>query len=106
MYGPYPLWKLEEVVETGMIGVYVLSRGGQRVHYVGRSDYDLRARVRQSAQLDSYTHFWFGYASSPMQAYKAECELWHRHQPPDNQNHLAVPAGTSWRCPAAGCPWS
>ena len=106
MKGPYSLRKLDALVETCMIGAYVLSRGGQRVHYVGRSDSNLRARIQQSAKLDGYTHFWFGYASSPMQGFKAECQLWHRFQPVDNENHPAVPAGANWRCPVRGCQWS
>lgn len=104
MSGPYPLSKLEVVVDSESIGVYVLSRGGQHVHYVRRPDADLRARIRKSAQPDSCTYFWFGYESSPMNAYKAECELWHKYQPPDNLIHPAVPAGANWRCPTAGCP--
>lgn len=106
MYGPCTLSSLEATVELAYIGVYMLSRGGRRVHYVGRSDSDLRARIRKSGQMDSYTHFWFRYERSPMQAYKAECKLWHKYHPPDNLNHPAVPSGTNWRCPVTHCPWS
>ncbi len=53
-FKPHPLSEFEEVVETRTIDVYVLRRGGKRVCYLGRSDYDLRARIRQSGQLDSF----------------------------------------------------
>ena len=106
MHGSYPLSKLEITVDSRCIGVYVLSRDGRHVHYAGRSDSDLRSRIRKSADEDSYTHFWYDYETSPMNAYRAECSLWHRYQPPDNINHPAVPAGTNWRCPVRSCPWS
>lgn len=106
MHGPYPLSKLQATVDLRCIGVYVLSRDGRHAHYAGRSDSDLRSRIRKSTDEDSYTHFWYSYETSPMNAYRTECELWHRYQPPDNINHPAVPAGTNWRCPVRGCPWS
>ncbi len=106
MQGPFPLSQLDLTLAPGTIGVYILSRNGRTVHYVGRSDADLGARIRQSAQTDAYLYFWFRYESSPMNAYRTECAWWHEYQPTDNVNHPAVPAGTSWRCPVAGCPWS
>jgi hypothetical protein len=104
--GPYYVGDLDRIVAAGAVGVYILSRDGRTAHYVGRSDADLRTRIWQSAQADGYLYFWFGYETSPMNAYRAECVLWHRYQPPDNLNHPAVPPGTNWRCPVSGCPWS
>lgn len=106
MRGPFPLNQLDVTVVSGAIGVYVLSGNGKTAHYVGRSDSDLRARIRQSAQMDSYLHFWFAYETSPMSAYRTECQWWHQYGPTDNQNHPAVPASTNWRCPIVGCDWS
>ena len=66
------------------MGVYVLSRNGTSQSYVGRSDSDLRQRIVSSASEGNYRSFWFDYASSPMDAYKYECELYHKYNPPDN----------------------
>lgn len=88
------------------MGVYVFSRNGRTASYVGRSDYDLRQRMLQSALESNYAAFWFDYASSPMDAYKYECYLYHRFNPPDNAVHPATPPYTNWRCPDTECPWN
>jgi hypothetical protein len=105
--GSYPISHVSVYVSGDAIGIYALSRdGGRSKHYIGRSDTDLRSRIVSSGSQGSYTHFWFDYESSPMQAYKDECELYHEVNPPDNAVHPAVPPGTNWRCPILGCPWS
>jgi len=104
--GPYPVSQISDKIDPETIGVYMLSRGGRTVHYVGRSDSDLQKETRYSSSLSDYSHFWFEYASSPMQAYKRECVLYHYHDPVDNTNHPAVPSGTNWRCPVNGCEWN
>lgn len=106
MNGPYLIVDISTFVDAGTMGVYILTRNGRTAHYVGRSDTDLRREIRESATLGPYTHFWYAYESSPMQAYKSECCLWHKYDPPDNDIHPAVPAGTNWRCPVEGCQWS
>lgn len=87
-------------------GVYILSRDGKTVTYVGRSDTDLRSRINQSEREGVYTHFWFEYTASARDAYLKECEYFHKYRPPDNSKHPSVPVGTNWRCPIIGCPWS
>ena len=103
--GPYTLSRAGALARTGP-GVYVPSRGGKTVAYVGRSDADVRSRLSQSAAAGSYSHFWVEYASSPRDAYLKECEYYHQYNPGDNVNHPAVPPGANWRCPVRGCPWS
>ena len=105
MYGPYPLNEINRV-DSGYIGVYLLSRNGVTIHYVGRSDSDLYWRLQKSIKEgERYRFFWFDYESSPMRAYKRECALWHRYGPVDNTLHPAIPPYTSWRCPHKGCKW-
>lgn len=104
--GPYTVSRAAVYVRENTPGVYVLSRDGRTAAYVGRSDADLLSRLLQSARQGPYTDFWFEYETSPMQAYKYECELYHTYNPPDNRVHPAVPPGTNWRCPILGCPWS
>ncbi len=106
MCGPFPVSDVSEEIDHDYVGVYVLSRDGKNIHYVGRSDSDLQGRSRESiAEGDGYTVFWFNYETSPMQAYKSECYLYHKYDPPDNSIHPAVPKGANWRCPIEGCPW-
>jgi len=104
--GPYLLSEVSLRVQPASMGVYVLSRNGTEKSYVGRSDSDLQQRISNSASQGNYVAFWFDYASSPMDAYKYECELYHEYDPPDNDVHPAVPSYANWRCPIRGCPWS
>jgi len=107
MKGPY---KLSQVKLSDMPirpGVYILSRGGTRISYVGRSDTDVIKRILQSKnEGEGYTYFYYKYSTSPMQAYRSECILWHKYNPPDNSKHPKIPHGTFWRCPVRGCNWS
>ena len=104
LHGVYDLAMVSLVVQPFTIGVYALSGDGRHVDYVGRSDSDLPARIRQSANAGlGYRHFWFDYASSPTQACRYECGLFHYYDPPRNTNHPTVPPGARWRCPMAGC---
>jgi excinuclease UvrABC nuclease subunit len=87
-------------------GVYVNTWKG-RVAYVGRSDSDVRARASQSHSQGDYDQTITIYeTSSKHEAYLLECRLFHKHDPIDNEIHPRVPAGTNWRCPVKGCPWS
>jgi hypothetical protein len=106
MEGPYSVDEMSDFVDSGYVGVYVLSRRADAVAYVGRSDSDIRRRLSRSIQEGTgYRYFWFCYESSPMQAYKRECRLYHRYQPPDNTVHPAVPPDANWRCPVSDCEW-
>jgi excinuclease UvrABC nuclease subunit len=87
-------------------GVYIFKRKGHVV-YVGRSDSNVSARESES--------FWQGecdlasdlyQTTSRREAYLLECQLFHRHNPIDNEIHPRVPAGTNWRCPVEGRCWS
>lgn len=107
MKGSYLISRLGFYVKETSPGAYILSRDGRTVHYVGRSDTDLAARIKSPAEeRSSYKYFWFEYTTSPMRAYYLECEWWHKYAPPDNDNHPAVPPGTYWKCPVPGCRWS
>ncbi|MGQ9571148.1 MAG: hypothetical protein ACUVUQ_10000 [Thermodesulfovibrionales bacterium] len=107
LIGPYPMNEVNFYVAQNAPGVYILSKDGRSAAYVGRSDTDVGARIKQSAREGyGYTHFWFEYAISLKDAYSKECEYYYKYNPPDNTNHPAVPFGKNWRCPVRGCPWS
>ena len=48
MDGPFSTEDISEYVDSGYVGVYILSRDGRNVDYVGRSDSDIQGRLRQS----------------------------------------------------------
>lgn len=105
LQGPFPIEEVSARVSAGVMGVYVLSSDGLEPTYVGRSDFDLQRRILQSASEGDYVAFWFDYATSPMDAYKYECELYHEYNPLDNEIHPAAPENTNWRCPEEKCEW-
>jgi hypothetical protein len=82
-------------------GVYVLGAGtvaGNIVpRFVGRSEEDLKGRLKQHVGGES--HFAFAHTSSAMGAYRAECELFHHLKPANNKAHPKLPKGTTWQCP-------
>lgn len=86
-------------------GVYVLdktTKGSFQVNYVGRADTDLNGRLKDWVGT-KYKYFKFDYATSKMDAFKKECELWHNYGGPkgklDNKKHPERPDKTNWKCP-------
>lgn len=101
-----PISEIYDYIDSGTLGVYILSRDRRKVHYVGRSDSNLKIRLKQSILEGSgYRFFKFKYVNSPMRAYHLECKWWHKYTPPDNRYHPAVPRWTNWRCPIKSCGW-
>lgn len=99
MNGPFKLEDVDYMVSLTK-GAYILSRDGKTAHYVGRSDSNLRTRIKTSANEGrGYHFFWFETTTSPMKAHQLECEWYHKYSPPDNSIHPAVPGGTYWTCP-------
>lgn len=82
-------------------GVYALDRssqGGFTTTYVGRSDDDVGASLRQ--HLGQYRFFKYAYCASTTAAFEAECELYHEYRPADNATHPA--SGSNLKCPCCG----
>ena len=105
-----PLDFTEQVINQSLkdsdIGAYILSKGNNVAHYVGRSDSSLKQRLKQHLQGTSYIQFWFETVTSALDAYYLECQWYHKYSPKDNANHPAIPPGSAWKCPVAGCPFS
>lgn len=107
LLGPYLISQVDVYVTQKSPGIYLLSRDGKTVAYVGRSDSELNSRIKQSAQeIAGCTYFWFEYTATLKEAYEKECLYYHRYNPPDNKIHPATPFETNWRCPVIGCPFS
>lgn len=103
LFGPYPLTTkgVEENIPVKSPGVYAL--GSTRANtfyitYVGRSDEDVAARLKNHVALPD-PQFKFTYASSAVDAFEKECELYHEYRTNANQVHPARPQGSNRKCP-------
>lgn len=100
--GSYPLTSTEidnNITKTSP-GAYALgyTRGDKfHIEYVGRSDSDVNARLKD--HVGSYKRFKFEYYGSAKAAFEKECRLYHDFEPDDNDVHPARPAGRNWKCP-------
>lgn len=68
--------------------------------YVGRSDDDLNARLKQ--WVDGKYSCTFEYCSSPNDAFVKESTLYHYHggsEKLDNKTHPQRSANSDWQCP-------
>lgn len=101
--GPYQLTMVgvDGAVATGKIGAYALGQTDYsifNISYVGRSDDDLNARLKQHVPK-WYPQFKFDYFPSAKAAFDKECNLYHDFNPPDNDLHPARPQNSNWKCP-------
>jgi hypothetical protein len=101
--GPYRLTfdAIDAAVTERSAGVFALGRADAEgrfcVNHIGRSDADLKARLRDLIGSDSL--FKYGYLPSSEAAFQKECELFHDVRPPRTLVHPGRPRGTSWECP-------
>lgn len=102
-------------IEDNRIGNYAFGylneRGRFVVRYVGRSDTDLKTRIRHGVtdmEADPscrYERFKFSYAVSPQEAYEKECRNYHDFVGGHsllNVNHPAKPENHNGNCPVCG----
>jgi hypothetical protein len=105
--GPYPLTSsgVDAAVDKISAGAYALGYTDDNdvfhVQYVGRSDDDVKARLKSHVS-EPYKKFKFGYYQSAEAAYSKECHLYHDFNPRDNSVHPAAPAGSNAVCPICG----
>jgi hypothetical protein len=110
LHGPRALTAkdIDDVVVGVGPGAYALGRSTPDtfyIDYVGRSDSDLNARLKQWVG-EKYTHFKYGFLPSSQDAFFKECHLFHDFGETnlDNKVHPARPNGTNWTCPRCGAP--
>ena len=109
MNGPYELDNetIDANVTRTSVGNYALERkkeeGSFIVNYVGRSDDDVRGRLKYWVGKEPYyRRFKFSYASSVKAAFEKECKNYHDFggsEKLDNKIHPQRPEGTNWSCP-------
>lgn len=109
LYGSYRLTDAEIDARVGKsIGNYIAGNeiqadGSLTVKYVGRSDYDLNARLKN--WVGTYSYFLYGHFSTQADAFDKECRLYHVFGGSasfDNAIHPAKPTGSSRTCPVCG----
>lgn len=106
--GPHPLTpeNIDYYVRSRGPGSYVLSRGNDAgkfvVHYTGRSDEDLKARLKAHASNGLYARFKCDFTVSAKAAFQRECRIFHDFggiSKLDNKIHPDRPNGSGWECP-------
>ena len=107
MSGPYVFTraKIDEIVTKKSEGNYALGYVNQSktfiVQYVGRSDSDVNAELKNGIST-RYKSFKCSYASSPKAAFEKECRNYHDFGGSaklHNKIHPARPANSGWKCP-------
>lgn len=105
--------EIDNNIQSGRIGNYaygyINDKGLFVVRYVGRSDTDLKDRIKHGIadmEADStcrYERFKFSYADSIVEAYEKECRNYHDFGGHRgllvNQKHPAKPEGIECVCP-------
>jgi len=83
-----------------LLGVFQLSRGGQKIAYVGRADVNLRLDLLE--KLDQgYTEFQWVQLPWVKETYEMQCRLYHHgggRKSLDNIDHPYPPEGKLWQC--------
>lgn len=103
LLGPYHLTfdGIDAAVDRKSAGVYALGHSSHDgkfvVRHVGRSDDDVKARLRD--YIGSDILFKYRYFTSPKHAFLKECELFHTFSPAGNRIHPGRQAGSNWECP-------
>jgi hypothetical protein len=106
MKGPFLLTVIESVVAPSRCGVFMLSRDGVSVDFVGRSDDDLYEKIKCKWKCGiAYKYFWYKYCNDSRQGYELECQFYHEYLPQDNLLHPSYDEEGSFHCPVEDCLW-
>lgn len=106
MDGPFDLNAptITKAVTRTSAGNYALGHVREKtfyVQYVGRSDTDVNARLKQ--HVGKYESFKFSYATSAKAAFEKECKNFHDFGAAEKLNntiHPDRPENGGWKCPA------
>jgi len=111
MRGPYPLKTeiVDTVVKKEEPGNYAIGSeaadGAFEVEHLGRSDSNLRARLKLWSSIVAKRMFFkFSYARSRKAAFEKECDEFHAYRTPGRHVHPAPPNEEDWHCPVCGFP--
>jgi len=109
LYGSFDLTArtIDAVIAVVTPGAYalgtssILDRTHLEILYIGRSDDDVRARLKR--HVGEYSHFQYVLLPSALSAFEKECWLYHTFSPRDNILHPARPQNVRCDCPVPGC---
>lgn len=106
--GPFSLTNIsiDSVIKYISPGAYALGQVKNNtfyIEYIGRSDENLNARLKQWVGKNGYSFFKYGYLKSEKEAFEKECNLYHDFSGLDNSIHPQRPAGTYLQCPRGYC---
>lgn len=108
---------INQIIEPNRMGNYAYGylndNGKFIVKYVGRSDSDLKSRIKHGLQdrendekCRKYERFKFSYASNVKEAYDKECRNYHDFGGDEgllnNAKHPDKPAEQDYKCPICG----
>lgn len=97
MQGPYPLkpdW-IDSYVGRSP-GAYIILDPNNNAVYVGRSDEDLKSRLKDYPP-DDRLKFFFEHTSKAKTAFELECIWFHQYHPQSNNQHPAK-SDPKWKC--------
>lgn len=106
--GPLPLTydAVQRAVRERSPGVFAIGHVDADdcfyVERIGRSDYDLRDRLRNF--IGTASHFKYIEMASAEQAFAKQCLLFHDFKPPANQFHPEPPVDSDRDCPRCFFP--
>ncbi|WP_028863974.1 hypothetical protein [Psychromonas aquimarina] len=110
MKGPFALndATIDKIILKESAGNYALGQTNDKdvfiVSYVGRSDSDVKQRLKHWAKNSKRPMFKYSYATSPKTAFEKECKNYHDFdEPADNDIHPDKPDNSSWSCPVCSC---
>ena len=112
MFGSYDftIVEIDKWVTKKQAGNYALGYVNKKltfiVQYIGRSDSDLNAELKNRRSWTKYKKFKYRYASSAKAAFEKECNNYHDFggkESLDNEIHPARPDGTDYDCPNSAC---
>lgn len=96
-------------VPSGILGVFQLARGEEKVVYIGRAD---RCLAETLKGFEGYTHFQWVKVPWTKEGFEMQCRLYHHYggcKVLDNKEHPSPPPGKFWNCaihctPVGMCP--
>lgn len=91
------LFKKDGIISNYACGDIDPSCGLFVVKYVGKSDGDMRNRIKHC--IGRYTKFKYSTTSSVKEAFEKECKNYHGFNPSGNNIHPDRPEGNDYKCP-------
>lgn len=98
---------IDKQVPAKVLGVFQLSKGQEKIHYVGRADLDLKETLK--THLDKgYLYFQWVQVPWTKEAYEMHCRLFHHAGGTKitGEDHPYPPEGKLLNCPLSARPAS